>query len=336
MSRVTRGDGTLYMTTPSEHDTESARFYAPRHWPSWALMGLGWLLSQLPYRIQMALGAGLGRLAQRVVPDRARIADINLRLCYPDLSETARADLLAAHFRSVGRGALETGICWWGSQDKIDRLAHVEGLHHLEDAATRGRGIILLSAHTTSLELGVRMAQKTMRELGFDTTAMYKPPRDPVVERVMRTRREAHIGGASIPDDDVMALLAALRRGDAVWYAADQKAGKRVSVTVDFFGQPARTHTAVSRMAKMTRATVVPFFTLRRADGQGYRLIIKPPLADFPSDDEATDARRINAIIEDVVNEDPAQYFWLHQRFKRKGVDPYKPAASKSSAKTSR
>lgn len=293
-------------------------------------MGLGRLLSQLPYRFQMWLGARLGQLAAHVVPGRRRVAETNLRLCYPQLSDDARGDLLDAHFRSVGQGALETGICWWASQTKVDGLAHVEGLHHLEDAATRGRGIILLSAHTTSLELGVRLAQKYMVELGFQTTAMYKPPRDPVVERVMRTRREAHIGGASIADNDVVGLLAALRRGDAVWYAADQKAGQRLSVLVDFFGQPARTHVAVSRMAKMTKAEVIPFFTMRRADGRGYRLIIKPPLADFPSDDEAADARQINAIIESVVNEDPAQYFWLHQRFRRKGYNPYKPAKEAS------
>ena len=287
-------------------------------------MGLGWLLSKLPWRAQMWLGARLGRLGAHVVPQRRRVADINLRLCYPELSEQAHRDLLAAHFRSVGQGALETGLCWWGSQAQIDGLAHVEGMHHLEDAATRGRGIILLSAHTTSLELGVRMAREYLAELGFTTTAMYKPPHDPVVEYVMRTRREAHIGGASIVDSDVVGLLAALRRGDAVWYAADQKAGERLSVVVDFFGQPARTHVAISRMARMTRAAVLPFFTLRRADGRGYRLIVKPPLTDFPSGDEAADARQINAIIEGVINEDPAQYFWLHQRFKRKGHNPYK------------
>lgn len=316
------------MDRSSAQDTDSRHLYSPRHWPSWLLMGLGWLLSQLPYRLQMRIGSGLGRLAYYVIPSRRRIAATNLRLCYPDLGDAARQRLLKAHFRSVGQGALETGICWWGRQTKVERLAEVEGLQHLEEAATRGRGIILLSAHTTSLELGVRMAQKYMTALGFDTTAMYKPPHDPVVNYVMRTRRETHIGGASIADDDVRGLLLALRRGDAVWYAADQKASKDLGMLVEFFGQPAMTHVAISRLAKMTRATVVPFFTLRRADGQGYRLVVKPPLTDFPSGDAAVDARQINAIIESVIAEDPAQYFWLHQRFKRKGFNPYKPAIS--------
>lgn len=314
------------MTSSKTETQENPRLLAPRYWPSWLLMGLGWLVSQLPYRLQMWLGARLGWLASRVVPKRRHIADVNLALCYPDLTEAERRDLLAAHFRSVGQGAMETGICWWGSQAKVDKLAHVEGLEHMEDAAGRGRGIILLSAHTTSLEIGVRQAQKYLDALDIPTCAMYKPPHDPVVSHVMRTRREAHIVGNSISYKNVRGVLKALRRGDAVWYAADQKAGGSMSTVVDFFGQPARTHTALSRLAQMTQATILPFFTLRRADGRGYRLIIQAPLKDFPGDDETADARRINALIESVVAEDPAQYFWLHQRFKRQGYDPYEPS----------
>lgn len=320
------------MSQPAPSRADAPSLSHPRHWPSWLLVGLGRLLARLPWRAQMRLGARLGRLARHIVRDRARVAAINLSLCYPGRTPDQREALLDAHFAYVGQGVLETVFCWWGRQEEIDGLAEIEGLHHLEDAAMRGRGIILLSAHTTSLELGVRMARPHMQALGYTTTAMYKPPHDPVIDHVMRTRREAHIGGATIADNDIGGLMAALRRGEAVWYAADQKAGKRVSVTVDFFGQPARTHVAISRVAKMTRATVVPFFTLRRADGRGYRLIVKPALTDFPSGDEAADAQRINHIIEDVVNEDPAQYFWLHQRFKRKKFDPYKPDASKKAA----
>jgi len=292
-------------------------------------MGLGWLLSQLPYRLQMAIGRGLGNLAYYLVPGRRRVADANLRLCFPDLDDNARNALLREHFRSVGMGALETVICWWGSPAKIERLATIEGIENLEAAAATGRGIVLLSAHFTSLELGVRMAKRPLRELGYTTTAMYKPPHDPVVDHVMRTRREAHIGGSSIADSDVKGLLRALRRKDAVWYAADQKANQRMGVLVDFFGQPARTHVALNRLAAMGKATVVPFFTLRRHDGQGYRLIIKPPLDDFPGDDPTADAQRINNLIESVVREAPAQYFWLHQRFKRKGFNPYKKTDKK-------
>lgn len=286
-------------------------------------MGLGWLLGRLPFRLQMWLGRRIGDLAYLVLPQRRHVADVNLRLCFPELALAERARLLREHFHSVGMGAMETLICWWAPKAKVERLTDLEGLRHLEAAAAEGRGLLLLSAHFTSLELGVRMAQIHLKRLGLVTTAMYKPPHNPVVDRIMRRRREFHIGERSLPNDDVRGLVRALKRGRAVWYAADQKARNRFSAEVPFFGIPARTSLATGRIVQMSGAAVIPFFTLRREDARGYRLVVLPPLEDFPSGDETADARRLNALIEDVVRQAPAQYFWLHQRFKTKGRDPY-------------
>lgn len=302
---------------------KDARLYSPRHWPSWLGMALGWCLGRLPFPLQMWLGRRIGELAWLILPRRRRVADTNLRLCFPELDTVARKRLLREHFRSVGMGAMETLLCWWGSDAKIERLTDPESLHHLQAAAAEGRGILLLSAHFTSLELGARMAQMCLKRLGVVTTGMYKPPHNPVIDHVMRRRREAHIGERSIPKDDVRGLVKALKRGRAVWYAADQKAHNKFSADLPFFGVPAQTSLATGRIAAMSGAAVIPFFTLRREDGRGYRLIVRPPLEDFPSGDERADARRLNALIEDVVREAPAQYFWLHQRFKSGDRDPY-------------
>lgn len=304
---------------------KDARLYSPRHWPSWLGMALGRVLGVLPHPAQMWLGRRIGELAWLILPERRRIADVNLRLCFPELGPAARGRLLRDHFRSIGMGAMETLICWWGSDAKIERLTDPEGLRHLEEAAGAKTGLLLLSAHFTSLELGARMAQMHLKRLGIATTGMYKAPHNPVVDRVMRRRREFHLGERSIPKDDVRGLVKALKRGHAVWYAADQRARNKFSAEVPFFGVPARTNLATSRIVAMSGATVVPFFTLRREDGRGYRLIVRPPLRDFPSGDEQADARRINALIEDVVREAPAQYFWLHQRFKSGERNPYRP-----------
>lgn len=297
---------------------------APRHWLSWIGMGLGWALAQLPYPVQMWLGRRLGDLAYLILPARRRIADINLSMCFPRLDPTQRHALLREHFQSTGMGGIETVICWWARDEAIERLSDPEGLRHLEDATAKGRGIILLSAHFTSLELGVRMAQIHLRRMGITTTAVYKAPHNPVVDYVMRRRREAHIGERSIPKKDVRGMLKALKRGRAIWYAADQKATNKLSAVVPFFGQPAHTNLATGRLAAMSGAAVVPFFTLRRADGRGYRLLVQPPLKDFPGSDAAQDALRINHLIEDVIRQAPAQYFWLHQRFRGPQVEnPY-------------
>lgn len=299
----------------------------PALWPSWLGMGLGWLLGILPFRIQMAVGRQLGNLAYYLLPSRRHVAAVNLQLCFPEKTHAQRADLLRAHFRAVGMGALETLICWWGSTRKIERLSDLDGLHNLEQVAASGQGILLLSAHFTSLELGVRMAQIHLQRLGMITTAMYKPPHDAVIDYVMRSRRERHIGEASIRHDAVKTLVRALRSGRAVWYAADQRAREYNGIMVPFFAHPARTNVATARLAQMGKARVVPFFTLRRPDCRGYKLIVLAPLDNFPSGDDLADAARINKLIENVVHDAPEQYFWLHKRFQTRAHDPYTEAA---------
>lgn len=295
----------------------------PTYWLTWFAVGLCFLLGKLPYRLQMWLGSQLGALAWYLVPGRRRVAAINLKLCFPEKSAAERARLVRAHFRSLGMGAMETLICWWGPQRKIEQLTDLEGLRHLETAAEQGQGMILYSAHFTSLELGVRMAQIHLKRLGIVTTAMYKPPHNRVIDHVMQTRREKHIGEASISYKDVRGLIRALRSGRAVWYASDQKARQKGSVTVPFFGVPARCHVATGQIAKLTGAPIVPFFTLRRKDNRGYRLVVLPPLDNFPSGDDAADAIRLNQLIEPVIRQAPDQYFWIHKRFERDDHNPY-------------
>ena len=301
-------------------EEKSTHLLAPKLWPTWFGLGLGWCISQLPYGLQLAIGRRLGDLVRKLLKSRRHIVAVNLKLAFPDLSENEREALLRAHFRSAGMGIVETLICWWASDAKVKRLAHFEGLEHLQAAQATGKGVLLLSAHFTSLELGVRMS--TMHA---DVTAMYKPPANAAIDHVMRKSRERQVGKAVIPKSNIRGLIRALREGQAVWYASDQSARNKFSAMVPFFGVPAMTNLATSRLAQMGDAVVLPFFTLRRDDGSGYRVIIQPPLADFPGDDEIADTLRVNKVIEAVIAEAPEQYFWLHRRFKRDdGIDPYK------------
>jgi len=295
---------------------ESSKLWYPQHWPAWLGMGLGWALAQMPLPAQMWLGRRLGELAYALLWSRRRVVATNLALCFPRMNAAERQALVLANFRSVGMGAMETLLCWWAPDARIERLTDSAGIQHLLTAARPGHGLLLYSGHFTSLELGVRMAQIHLRRQGIVTTAMYKAPHNPVVNRVMRNRRETHIGERSIPKDDVRGMIKALRRGRAVWYAADQKAINKFSGPVPFFGTPAATNLATGRLASMGNASVLPFFTLRRRDFRGYRLVVSPPLTDFPGDDEYADALRLNRILEEVVRKAPEQYFWLHKRFK--------------------
>jgi KDO2-lipid IV(A) lauroyltransferase len=110
-------------------------------------------------------------------------------------------------------------------------------------------------------------------------------------------------------------MTRALKNRRAVWYAFDQNYGLKNSVFAPFFGIPAATNTATSRLAELTGAAVVPFVTRRLADGT-YVQRIEPALQGFPSGDVQADAARLNVLIEGWVREAPEQYLWTHRRFK--------------------
>ncbi len=269
-----------------------------------------WLIAQLPYRAQLAIGGMLGRMMYYASPPRRHIAAVNLRLCFPELSEIERTILLRRHFVSLGVSAVETAMSWWTPDKKLHRLAHIDGPEHLEQARKMGRGVILLSAHFTTLEIGARLL--TMHT---PIHAMYREHKNPLFEAVMRRARERRCEYA-IPRGDVRALLNSLKMGLPVWYAPDQNYSSKNTVFVPFFGVPASTTTATSRLARMSGAAVVPFFQHRLPGARGYALTLLPALEDFPGADIEADTLRINQLIETQIRKAPEQYLWAHRRFK--------------------
>jgi KDO2-lipid IV(A) lauroyltransferase len=287
---------------------------APRHWPTWLGAGLLRALAvTLPVNTLIALGRGLGRLSLPLAGRRREIAEINVGLCFPTLSEAERQDLVRRHFESLGIAVFEFCLGWWAPDARLESRVRVEGLENLRAALESGKGVILLSAHFTTLEIGGRFL--AMHTRGLPLNAMYRRSDNPVVERVLRDRRRHHFG-EPIGRDDVRAMMRALKRNEAVWYAFDQNYKKKSRVFAPFFGIAAATNTATSRLAQATGAAVVPFFTRRLPDGNGYVQRVDPPLTDFPSGDAEADATRLNALIEGWVKEAPEQYLWSHRRFR--------------------
>lgn len=282
----------------------------PRHWPTWIALGLLRLGTLLPFRAQLALGRWLGRRLHRRARRRRRIAETNLRLCFPELDDDARQRLLVAHFESLGMGFMETALSWWGGARRLRRLMRVEGMEHLEAAQARGRGVLIVAAHFTTLEIGARLLA-----LVVPMHPMYRPHNNPLFEQIQGRARTRQSAGA-IRRDDIRATVRALKANRAVWYAPDQDFGPRQSVFVPFMGINAATLTATGRLARMSGAAVVPMTQERLADGGGYRVILEPALDDLPSGDDEEDARRQNAVFERWIRQRPADYLWVHRRFK--------------------
>ncbi|HET8552952.1 MAG TPA: LpxL/LpxP family Kdo(2)-lipid IV(A) lauroyl/palmitoleoyl acyltransferase [Gammaproteobacteria bacterium] len=286
------------------------RYWQPRFWPLWLALGVIRLAVLLPYRVQRLLGSGLGRLIRLMAARRRRITAVNLKHCFPELPAAERCDLERRHFESLGLGLIELGMCWWASESRLRRLVRIEGLEHLESARACGRGVILLTAHFTTLEIGGAMLTLFVR-----LHPMYRPHRNPLLDTIIRRGRERRAERA-IRRDDVRAMLKSLKAGMPIWYAPDQGYRGKNSVTAPFFGVPAPTNPATGRIARISGAPVVPFFVERLDGAQGYLIRLLPPLENFPTGDDTADAARVNAVLEDGIRRRPAQYLWSHDRFK--------------------
>lgn len=282
----------------------------PRYWLLWIGIGILWSLTRLPYRWQLIIGQQLGRLTYILAKRRRHIAGVNLKLCFPELDDTQRHNLLCQHFESLGMGLLEMLCAWWLPDATLKPLGHLEGLEHLYAALERGKGVILLSAHFTSLELGSRyLLMHTVIH------ATYRPHENPLIEHFVKKSRESYAEKA-IPRDAVREMLRSLKQNKPLWIATDQNFGHKYSVFTHFFGIPAATNTAVLRLAQISGASVVPFFTQRLNNHQGYKVILQPALEYFPSGDNVQDTLRMNQLIEAQIRQAPEQYLWVHRRFK--------------------
>jgi KDO2-lipid IV(A) lauroyltransferase len=282
----------------------------PKYWPSWFIAGMMWLITRLPYSIQLQIGALLGRLLWILARRKRHIATVNVALTFPNMSAEEQKKLLKANFRSTGIAFIEMGLAWWGNEALLKRLTHIEGLEYIQQAQQEGKGVILLGGHFTALIISGRLLSA---QLPFNIVV--KKLHDKVFETLMtRNRRKCFQG--IIDTTDMRGLVRSLRSKHVCWYAPDQDFGNRQSVFVPFMGIQTVTLTTTARLAKTTGAAVVYIDYERLPGTEGYKLTLHPPLKDFPSGDDYKDARRVNELIEQQIHKVPDQYLWVHRRFK--------------------
>jgi KDO2-lipid IV(A) lauroyltransferase len=293
----------------------------PKYWPLWLVAGFLWLMAQLPWKVSMQVGRWIGSLIWLFLrPARKRVLYTNIRLCFPELQEEKQETLAREHIHAAGQGILEVALAWWARDSQLRPLAHVSGIENLQEAMARGKGVILLSAHFTSLEMGGRL-------LGFQTPfhVVYRSNENPMTEYLLKRNRQKH-SDMAIDKRNIKQMVRSLRSGNAVWYAPDQDMISREPLFAPFMGIMTATNTATSRLAKISHAPVVPYAIFRRKDGKGYDLEFQPALDGFPSGDDLADATRINRIFEEWIRRQPEDYFWFHKRFKQRPPgepDPY-------------
>ncbi|HEC75157.1 MAG TPA: LpxL/LpxP family Kdo(2)-lipid IV(A) lauroyl/palmitoleoyl acyltransferase [Methylophaga aminisulfidivorans] len=286
-----------------------ARYLHPKFWLSWIGLLCMRLSVYLPAKLQNLLGMLLGQILRPFMSGRAKIVMRNLALCFPEKTLAERKALADKVLLNSGMMMIETAISWWASDKQLKKRVTYQGLEHLEAAKAEGKGVVLLTGHFTSMELGGRLIM-----LQTPAYVMFRHLKNPLFNAVMIRSRTHHSEGI-VMRDDVRAMLRALKKNKVVWYAPDQDFGPRNSIFAKFFGVTAATIPATARMVKMTGAKVVPFVPRRNQDGS-YHIEIFPAWDGYPTGNEIDDAQRVNDWIELQIRSMPEQYFWLHRRFK--------------------
>lgn len=228
------------------------------------------------------------------------------------MSVEERNQLVREHFESLGISLIEMGLGRWASDHMLNSITTITGAEHIQKVIDDGFGVILLSAHFTSLEVSGRVLSLNCPP--FD--AVYRRFRSDFTTEILASNRERS-SRKVIEKNDIKSMIRSLREGSPVWYAPDQSYNLKQSALLPFFGVPAMTNTATGPLAKLGHAKAVPFFPRRLPQG-GYELTLLPALAGLPSGDAEEDTRQYIAVLEEQIRRCPEQYYWVHRKFKNR------------------
>ena len=269
-------------------------------------------LARGPASRRARLADWLGRWGYRLIRRRRRIARRNIALCFPGLTPQAQAQLVQQHFRALAHAMLDRSVLWYGTPDQIRELVSLEGFEHLVAARERGP-VILLAPHFIGLDAG-----GTRLSLEGQAASMYQVQSHAGFDDLFRRGRTRFNDIQLVSRrDGVRGLVRHLQAGLPIYYLPDMDFGRRGSIFVPFYGIAAATLTAPAQLARNWGAQILPVLTFWDATTQRYHTRVLPPLPNFPGTDslEAATAR-LNRLIEGWIAEAPAQYHWVHKRFK--------------------
>lgn len=291
-----------------------AKLIAPHHWLTWLVFGGFAVIVRLPLNWQCQIGRKFAQTLAKLIPRRTEVIRTNLRLAFPHLNKAEQEQLLAKSIDSLGLTFVETMYVWLRGVESLLPRITLEGLEHLSDThANSNGGTVLVGAHFASLDLvGAALSLKSPFGIA------YRRQRNPVSEYFARRSRKRYYSTV-VEANELRALVRELRRGETMWFAADQDMGKRKTTCfVPFFGVDASTVVTPYWLARKTGSKAVFMSHTRDEQNCTWKLQLTPiELAD--ATDLACheiDAAKVNRLIEDVVRSEPSQYFWVHRRYK--------------------
>ena len=291
-----------------------AELLHPKHWPTWAALGIYFLFTLLPMTVLDRVGNRLGEYAAKKNRKRFNIARVNLSLCFPDKSEQDIEDMVLEHFRAQLRSAMHLFIVWWRPEFMVRRKIVREGFDQIDNYRQQGKQVIVLLCHSVGLDFAVASIS-----MDYSTNGPYKPMRNEVIDFMFthgRSRFGAKHGGKMFTRyDGLRPLIKETRAGKVLIYLADEDLGTKNAVFAPFFGVPKATIPVLGRMAKACNAVVLPCVSCYDPKIRKYRVKMLPAIDKFPSGDDVADSTAMNRAIESGVLECPGQYLWTFRYF---------------------
>ncbi|MDG2435249.1 MAG: hypothetical protein P8M55_06410 [Gammaproteobacteria bacterium] len=290
-------------------------YLIPQNWIISIALLSAKLLSYLPFHWILKLGHILGVFLYFLPSKRSAIAIKNIDLCFPTLSDFEKKKLLKKHFSSLGIGLLEVAMVRWKSNKAFKKLITVNGLDHLRNAVKKDKGVILMSAHFTSLEVSALIGRKEIVSDLPPLVGMYRLGSNEIINQFFRQARLRSVEGL-VTKFEVKSLIKALKEKKIIWYASDQNFTGKNAIELDFFNQKAMTNTAITRFIEITGCSVLPFFPTRLENHQGYSLTIYPEINYAANQDPELFLKEFYRVLEEHIKKNPEQYYWIHRRFK--------------------
>jgi KDO2-lipid IV(A) lauroyltransferase len=274
------------------------------------ILGVGRLTSRLPMAWSRRFGRTAGAALARGPSTLRKVVELNLRLCFPDMSDRDRVLLSRRALAENAATMVELASVWRWPMARLERLDDgVEGRPLYREAAASGRGVLLLVPHLGNWEfLNVVLARHSR------PVALYRPPRIAELDGFIRRARE-RTGALMVPatPGGLRPILRALRSGGTVVILPDQEPLRAHGVHAPFFGVPALTMTLVAQILRRTGSE--PLFASCERTAAGFRTRFRPPPEGLDDADDVAAAASLNRGVEACVRELPEQYLWTYKRF---------------------
>lgn len=320
------------MNTQKKQETEfnqiedtrllKVEYLHPKYWGVWFFVGFLFISQLMPFKVQWQISRGLAWLTYNLAKSRRRIAEVNVDICFPELNAKEKEALVKEIFHENMQGYLDSGTAWFGNYKRFKPTLEVRGKEHFDAVINNGQGVVMAGAHFSILDLA-----GALTSLVTQLNVTYRPLDNKLMNAIMMKGRYRFCSNA-YHKKDVQGFIDCLKRGESLWYAPDQDYGRKHAVFAPFFGKECSTITGLTFLSQSGNARIIPYSYHRKQDCQEYILEFFPALPDTGSEEE--DAKAYNEWLESVIRRYPAQYLWLHKRFKTQ-MNPEDPNPYKKS-----